>query len=117
MKVSFENVKALSNAGRLRQKIENEGFNAQKNSGYNLEHKYSRKSQRASKNYYQCLQIAHLINQLMLLASFMRKQFKDWKTTWKHGWMALRAFLMEGQVDFDELDTLLQQKVQYRYLQ
>ena len=32
----------LQEAGRLRWKIENEGFNTQKNLGYNLEHKYSR---------------------------------------------------------------------------
>ena len=117
IKVSAENAKILSSTGRLRQKIENEGFNTQKNAGYSLEHKYSRISQRASKNYYQCLQIAHLINQLMLLASHMKKQFEDWKTTWKHGWVALRAFLIEGRVDSDALDALLHKSVQYRYLE
>jgi len=48
----------------LRWKIENEGFNEQKNGGYNLQHKFSRTSFNASQNYYQCLQIAHIINQL-----------------------------------------------------
>jgi hypothetical protein len=51
--------------GRLRWKIENEGFNSQKNLGYALEHKFSRKSFIAMQNYYQLLQIAHMINQLV----------------------------------------------------
>jgi hypothetical protein len=51
--------------GRLRWKIENEGFNSQKNLGYALEHKFSRNSLIAMRNYYQLLQIAHMINQLV----------------------------------------------------
>jgi len=50
-----------NNGGRLRWKIENEGFNSQKNGGYNLEHVYSE----TGKFYYLLLQIAHTINQLM----------------------------------------------------
>jgi len=62
--VTDKNCKEISSYGRLRWKIENEGFNEQKNTGYKLCHKYSRKSFNATKNYYQCLQIAHMINQL-----------------------------------------------------
>lgn len=50
--------------GRSRWKIENQGFNMQKNGGYNLEHAYS-KNPNASKNYYLLLQIAHTLNQLI----------------------------------------------------
>jgi hypothetical protein len=53
-----------ADSGRLRWKIENEGFNSQKNLGYELEHKFSRVSFIAMQNYYQLLQIAHIINQL-----------------------------------------------------
>jgi len=60
-----ENVIATANAGRLRWKIENEGFNSQKNLGYELEHKFSRVSYPAMQNYYQLLQIAHMINQFV----------------------------------------------------
>ena len=60
-----ENVVQTADSGRLRWKIENEGFNSQKNLGYALEHKFSRKSFPAMQNYYQLLQIAHLINQLV----------------------------------------------------
>lgn len=64
MEVNKKNVRDISQAGRTRWKIENEGFNTQKNGGYNLTHKYSRSTFDCFKNYYQCLQIAHMINQL-----------------------------------------------------
>jgi hypothetical protein len=60
-----QNVVETGDSGRLRWKIENEGFNAQKNLGYEMEHKFSRKSYTAMQNYYQVLQIAHMINQLV----------------------------------------------------
>lgn len=60
-----ENLVATADSGRLRWKIENEGFNAQKNLGYGLEHKFSRVSYPAMQNYYQVLQIAHMINQFV----------------------------------------------------
>ena len=46
--------------GRLKTK----GFNSQKNLDYELEHKFSRVSFVPMQNYYQLLQIAHMINQL-----------------------------------------------------
>jgi hypothetical protein len=58
-------VTETADSGRLRWKIENEGFNSQKNLGYALEHKFSRNSLIAMRNYYQLLQIAHMINQLV----------------------------------------------------
>ena len=62
--IKKDELKNISYEGRRRWKIENEGFNEQKNTGYNLQHKYSRTSFTATQNYYQCLQIAHIINQL-----------------------------------------------------
>jgi hypothetical protein len=50
--------------GRLRQKIENEGFNVQKNSGLNLEHVFSQNWDHA-KAYYYLLQLGHLLLQLL----------------------------------------------------
>jgi len=50
--------------GRLRVKIENEGFNVQKNSGLNLEHVFSQNWDHA-KAYYYLLQIGHLLLQLL----------------------------------------------------
>ena len=60
-----KNVIETADSGRLRWKIENEGFNSQKNQGYALEHKFSRTSWTAMQNYYLLLQIAHMINQLV----------------------------------------------------
>ena len=62
--VDKDNVSPVSKTARLRWKIENEGFNTQKNKGYELSHKYSRKSFTATKNYYQLLQMAEMICQL-----------------------------------------------------
>lgn len=58
------NAHKTSQAGRMRWKIENEGFNNQKNNQYNASHKFSRTNFNAVKNYYQLLQIADMINQL-----------------------------------------------------
>jgi len=63
VKQTLSNVVKTANGGRLRWKIENEGFNTQKNHGYQLEHKYSQVSYAAMQNYYHIMQIAHMINQ------------------------------------------------------
>jgi hypothetical protein len=65
------NVATLGNrGGRCRWKIENEGFNIQKNGGFNLEHAYSTGDPQ-SKNYYVLLQIAHMILQLIERGSLL----------------------------------------------
>src|SRR5260370_7314179 len=56
--------------GRYRWKIENEGFNRQKNSGLNLEHVYSNDPEKA-KAYYYLLQIAFIITQLLERGSLL----------------------------------------------
>src|SRR5690606_18456801 len=70
-------------AGRLRWKIENEGFNVQKNHGMALAHKYSRHHQQAQANYYQLMQIAHLISQLTERLKQVIQVIDDAKTTLK----------------------------------
>jgi len=76
--VEFKSVVDLGNkGGRQRWKIENQGFNTQKNCGYNLEHAYSRHLN-ASKCFYIMLQIAHLLNQLMVNGSLLRDFAKNW---------------------------------------
>lgn len=71
--LSKETVATVGNdAGRLRWKIENEGFNAQKNGGYNLEHMYA-KNWNAAKNFYVFIQIGHLLHQLLEKGSLIRK--------------------------------------------
>jgi hypothetical protein len=73
--VDVSNIAATSRKGRLRWKIENEGFNTLKNGGYGMEHQYARKSYTALKNYFQFMQMAHLIHQLMILNTRFREKF------------------------------------------
>jgi len=75
LKIRKSNFESIGKGGRLRWKIENEGFNMQKNGGYNLEHAYS-KDEVAMKNLYLLLQIAHAINQLMEKGSLLKNQIK-----------------------------------------
>jgi hypothetical protein len=58
--------------GRYRWKIENEGFNRQKNSGLNLKHVYSTDPEKW-KAYYYLLQIAFIIVQLLERGSLLRR--------------------------------------------
>jgi hypothetical protein len=58
--------------GRDRWKVENEGFNRQKNSGLNLEHVYSIDPENW-KSYYLLLQIAFLLVQLLERGSLLRR--------------------------------------------
>jgi hypothetical protein len=58
--------------GRYRWKIENEGFNRQKNSGLNLEHVYSSDPEKW-KSYYLLLQIAFVLVQLLERGSLLRR--------------------------------------------
>jgi hypothetical protein len=58
--------------GRYRWKIENEGFNRQKNSGLNLQHVYSTDPENW-KIYYLLLQIAFLLMQLLERGSLLRR--------------------------------------------
>jgi len=58
--------------GRDRWKVENEGFNRQKNSGLNLEHVYSTDPEKW-KAYYLLLQIAFLLVQLVERGSLLRR--------------------------------------------
>jgi len=73
--ITTSNVDTLANeGGRLRWKIENEGFNVQKNGGFNLEHPYSQ-NENAGQVFYYLLQVAYIIFQLMEKGSLFRKAF------------------------------------------
>jgi len=113
--VDSKNCDGISFTGRLRQKIENEGFNAQKNEGYALEHKFSRVSFQAMKNYYQCLQIAHIINQLTEASQTIKVLLnKTLKCTVKYLWKRLLSFLLENQIIEYEMAALVSKPFQIR---
>jgi hypothetical protein len=93
-----ENVRTVGYAGRLRWKIENEGFNTQKNGGYELKHKYSRKSYNKLKNYYTLLQIAHAINQLIEKGKIITDILKlRGKETIKNLWTKLKSYMLSKE--------------------
>lgn len=97
--------------GRLRTKIENEGFNVQKNSGLNLEHVFSQDWDHA-KAYYYLLQLGHLLLQLLQHNSLHRALAKQYgrnsvlalwgalKKIPQRLLEALRYYLL-AEVDFD----------------
>lgn len=62
--ISHKNILDTVYFGRRRWKIENQGFNAQKNHGFALGHLFSHNYQ-AMKNHYFLIQIAHMISQIM----------------------------------------------------
>ena len=104
------NIKELTEAGRMRWKIENEGFNAQKNHGFNLHHKYVRKNFTGIRNFYMCMQIAHLIDQLFVLCK--NRIMQGWKTLkgmWKQLWATIFLVPLE---QFPQCEKL---KLNYRY--
>ena len=107
--VNRKTVEAIAQkGGRERWKIENEGFNRQKNSGLNLEH-VCRIDPEKWKAYYLLVQIAFIIMQLVERGSLLRrlaaeggrpfrKRFGSWKnvarrllesvrfTAWEEAW-------------------------------
>jgi hypothetical protein len=79
--VTAENVISIAQrGGRNRWKIENEGFNTQKNGGYELEHVYGAKED-VLKGYYFLLQIAHMILQLVEKGSLLRHAARQYGKT------------------------------------
>ena len=72
LKVDAHTVEDIAiKGGRHRWHIENQGFNRQKNSGFNLEHVFSIDPENL-KAYYYLLQIAHMIQQLVEAGSLLR---------------------------------------------
>ena len=62
--ITNKNIENTINVGRNRWKIENEGFNIQKNRTFDIGHLYS-KNQTAIKVHYLMIQIAHILRQML----------------------------------------------------
>lgn len=73
--ITKQNQEEIVSAGRKRWKIENQGFNEQKNHGYELTHPFSH-HHIAMKNHYFLIQIAHIIRQLYEVGVKVLKEFK-----------------------------------------
>ena len=115
--INRSNIADTSKTGRLRWKIENEGFNTLKNSGYGMEHQYARKSYIALKNYFQFMQMAHIIHQLMTLNTRFQEGFMKDKNhpTLKNIWRNLVAAMQWAEVDEQELKCINDTRRQFRF--
>lgn len=116
IKIDTNNVNNLSSAGRLRWKIENEGFNNQKNNGYNAQHKFSRTNFNATKNYYQLLQIADMINQFTYKSAYLHKFIQNFGLSINSLIKDILSYLKV--MEFDDyliIEDILAKKKQLRY--
>ena len=73
--ISNKNIEETIKIGRRRWKIENEGFNVQKNGTFNISHLYSKNSI-SIKVHYLMIQIAHIIRQMLEKGSKEVKEIK-----------------------------------------
>ncbi len=76
IELTEKNLEEVTSAARGRWKIENEGFNNQKNGIYDIEHLNSRDSN-AMKNHYLLTQVADIIMQIYLAWNPLRKEIKQ----------------------------------------
>ena len=113
--VTAHKVVTLANeGGRLRWKIENEGFNVQKNGGYALEHVYSQNAT-AGKIFYLLLQIAHLLAQLIEHGSLFRQAFPKGVGSAKNIAFRLLEAWRNLRLSSDDLQPMLDARLQIRF--
>lgn len=114
IKIEKENVHTLAMGGRLRWKIENEGFNTQKNGGYNLEHCYA-ENPNSAKVFYLLLQIACIIMRLVELGSLTKKTFPDLLGSFKNIAAKLTDAFLYAYISKTEVNSWFQHRVQIRF--
>lgn len=117
LSLNTSNIASTSLVGRMRWKIENEGFNTLKNGGYGMEHQYVRKSYTGLKNYFQFMQMAHIINQLMTLSTRFKEQFMKGfnHPTLKNHWFNLIAVMRCVELDEQEIADKVNTRQQFRF--
>jgi hypothetical protein len=112
--ISSQTVVALANlGGRCRWKIENEGFNLQKNGGFNLEHAYST-GELQIKNFYLLLQIAHLLLQLVERGSLLTREAQKLFGSLRGLARRLLESIRNVVIPADAIDLALAAKIQIR---
>jgi hypothetical protein len=113
--VSCKNVMTLSNnGGRMRWKIENEGFNVQKTGGYELEHAYTNHPNSA-KVFYLLLQIAHLLAQILYKATLLKRDFLEGLGSAKNLAFRLLEAWRNLRMDPVDITAALQKRFQIRF--
>jgi hypothetical protein len=113
--VTASKVVTLANqGGRLRWKIENEGFNVQKNGGYALEHVFSQDAT-AGKIFYLLLQIAHLLSQLIEHGSLFLKAFPKGVGSAKNLAFRLLEAWRNLRLTREDFQQMLDARIQIRF--
>jgi len=115
IEITQDNAHLISQTGRLRWNIENQGFDQQKNHGYNISHQYCRKSYTGLKNFYQCCQIAHLINQLLQLTKKMQEMCSN-KITLSYLWDYLKWSLVFLNIDSQQINQINNHRFQVQFI-
>lgn len=114
MEIDRNNCMIISDSGRLRWVIEN-SFDYLKNHGYNFGHKFSRVSFTAYKNYYQCMMIAHAINQVVEKSTdFITLKKSNQKQGTLFLWQRLVSFFTDFDIEPASLDEYVRQRAQIR---
>jgi hypothetical protein len=107
-------IELANQGGRLRWKIENEGFNVQKNGGYALEHIYTHHPVSA-KVFYLLLQLAHTLAQLIERGSLFHKAFPAGVGSAKNlAWRLLEAW-RNVRLSAQQIQHILSIRVQIRF--
>jgi len=118
LSIDKQNISDTVYTGRLRWKIETEGFNTLKNGGYGMEHKWARKSYEALKNYFVIMQIGHLINQLMVKNFQFQKNYLEGKNhpTLRAIWDDLISAMKWVDIEVSRLNEILSTRIQCRFV-
>ena len=103
--VTNNNIDKIVAMGRRRWKIENEGFNIQKNGTFCISHLCSR-NENALKVHYYFIQIAHVIRQLLEYGSLLLREMK--LTMKKEVSSHLLTMLTSIQLDLNEIEKNFQ---------
>lgn len=107
-------VPLANQGGRLRWKIENEGFNTQKTGGYELEHAYTHDEQ-GMKVYYFLLQIACMLAQLIAKGSLFQKAFPKGLGSLKNIAFRLLEAWRREPITAEQYLAICNTKIQIRY--
>ena len=107
LKVDNNNIEEIVSMGRRRWKIENEGFNEQKNGTYNISHLCSR-FENALKIHYLLIQIAHTIIQLLELGSLVYKKIKRFVTKKEISKKLITTLISSSITNLESLDLNFQ---------
>lgn len=107
LKIDNHNIREVISMGRRRWKIENEGFNEQKNGTFNISHLCSR-FENALKIHYLFIQIAHTIRQLFEYGSLVYKEVKSFVNKKEISKIFITTLISSQNPNLNELNSNFQ---------